>query len=402
MIDGLLDMAKIEAGKIVLRRDPLLFPEFVDQLVQMFELLAEAKGLALKLEIVDPLPAVVLTDEKRLRQILINLLSNAIKYTDKGTVTLRIGYRRQLADFEVRDTGAGIAPAELKRIFEPFERGSSATGVAGTGLGLTISDLLSQIMGGDITVTSVPGEGSVFRVRMLLTADRNTAIAPRIEARVTGYHGPRKKIMVVDDDADHRMLMRDTLWPLGFMLFSASDGPQCMELLPQCQPDLLLLDISMPGFDGWEVVRRIRELGFNQLPIIMVSANAFEGQHMRDDASENYEFLVKPVVIPRLLDVLKKHLALEWTVAADESAANRAEVNRAPPARLGHAHIDELVALGNIGYVRGIETKLASLRDSEPQLGAALDELESYLKKFQFKLFLNTLEGLRQIDKQHT
>jgi CheY-like chemotaxis protein/nitrogen-specific signal transduction histidine kinase len=402
LIDGLLDMAKIEAGKIILRRDPLPFPEFIDQLVQMFDLLAEAKGLALKLEIVDPLPAVVMTDEKRLRQILINLLSNAIKYTDKGAVTLRISYRRQLAEFEVRDTGAGIAAAELKRIFEPFERGASATGVAGTGLGLTISDLLSQIMGGDISVTSVPGEGSAFRVRMLLTADRSVAVVPRIEARVTGYDGPRKKVMVVDDDADHRMLMRDTLGPLGFTLFSASDGVQCMQLLPQCLPDLLLLDISMPGFDGWEVVRRIRALGFNELPIIMVSANAFEGQHLRDESSANCEFLVKPIVIPRLLDLLKKNLALEWTVATGAAAVTRIEKIRAMPPHLDEAHIEELIALGSIGYVRGIETKLASLYRSAPEFTDLLSELDSYVKSFQFKRYLNTLESFRQSDKQHS
>jgi CheY-like chemotaxis protein/anti-sigma regulatory factor (Ser/Thr protein kinase) len=368
----------------------------------MFELLAEAKGLALKLEIADPLPAVVMTDEKRLRQILINLLSNAIKYTDKGAVTLRISYRRQLAEFEVRDTGAGIAATELKRIFEPFERGASATGVAGTGLGLTISDLLSQIMGGDISVSSVPGEGSVFRVRMLLTADRSVAAVARIEARVTGYHGPRRKVMVVDDDADHRMLMRDTLGPLGFTLFSASDGIQCMQLLPQCLPDLLLLDISMPGFDGWEVVRRIRALGFNRLPIIMVSANAFEGQHLRDETSTNCEFLVKPIVIPRLLDLLQKHLALDWIVATGDSAVTRVEKIRAMPARLDEVHIAELIALGSIGYVRGIETKLATLYRSAPEFTDVLSELDSYVKSFQFKRFLNTLESLRQSDKQHS
>jgi signal transduction histidine kinase/DNA-binding response OmpR family regulator len=402
LIDGLLDMAKIEAGKIVLRRDPLPFPEFIDQLVQMFELLAEGKGLALKLEIADPLPAVVLTDEKRLRQILINLLSNAIKYTEQGTVTLRVAYRRQLVDFEVRDTGAGIAAAELKRIFEPFERGAAATGVAGTGLGLTISDLLAQIMGGDISASSVPGEGSVFRVRMLLTADRSKAIAPRIEARVTGYHGARRKIMVVDDDADHRMLMRDTLGPLGFTLFSASDGAQCMQLLPQCSPDLLLLDISMPGYDGWEVVRRIRALGFAKLPIVMVSANAFESQHLRDETSENCEFLVKPVVIPRLLNLLQKHLALDWTSAKDETALSRDEKRHAHTARLDDAHIKELIALGNIGYVRGIEAKLASLLASAPQCRDVLDELDGYVKTFQLKRYLSTLEGLHRGARQHS
>jgi CheY-like chemotaxis protein len=237
---------------------------------------------------------------------------------------------------------------------------------------------------------------------MLLTADRSQAVAPRIEARVSGYSGQRRKIMVVDDDADHRMLMRDTLGPLGFTLFSASDGAQCMQLLPQCAPDLLLLDISLPGYSGWEVVRRIRALGFTNLPIIMVSANAFESQHLRDESSENCEFLVKPVVIPRLLDLLQKHLALQWTSAGGEAAPQRVAKTRATPAGLDIAHIDELIALGNIGYVRGIEAKLASVYRSTPEFGDVLNELDSYVKTFQFKRYLTTLEGMRQSDKQHS
>ena len=397
LIDGLLDMAKIEAGKMVLRRDPLAFPEFIDQLMQMFELLAEAKELELKLDITDPLPSVVLTDEKRLRQILINLLSNAIKYTESGAVTLRIGYRRQLAEFEICDTGPGIGEAELKRIFEPFARGTSAAGVAGTGLGLTISDLLAQIMGGDISAQSTPGVGSVFRVRMLLTADHSRAALPRIESRVTGHLGTRKKIMVVDDDDDHRMLMRDTLVPLGFTLFPASDGVQCLQLLPQCAPDLLLLDISMPGLDGWEVVKRIRAMGHTELPIIMVSANAFESRHPRDESSEHCEFLVKPIVIPRLLDLIGKLLDIEWTVASADAAGQRhGHHANIPVMRLDQNQIGELIALGNIGYIRGIETKLASLQAVAPDSGVLLEELAGYIKDFQIKRYLERLKGLRE------
>jgi CheY-like chemotaxis protein/anti-sigma regulatory factor (Ser/Thr protein kinase) len=393
-------MAKIEAGKLVLRRDSLAFPEFIEQLVQMFELQAEAKELVLKLEIDTPLPPVVLTDEKRLRQILINLLSNAIKYTEKGSVILRIAYRRQIVEFEVRDTGIGIEAAELKRIFEPFERGTSAAGVTGTGLGLTISDLLAQVMGGDISVNSVPGVGSAFRLRMLLTAgSKEMALLPT-EARITGYRGPRKKVLVVDDDSDHRMLMDDSLGALGFTLFTASDGAQCLQFLPQCTPDLLLLDISMPGIDGWEVVRRIRAMGFNRLPVIIVSANAFESQHPRGDTSQNWDFLVKPVVIPQLLNLLQKHLSLEWTFAADEPTQPR--INNSSDiaiSNLEETQIEELIALGNIGYVRGIESKLTSLQQMSPESRPVLDKLAEYVRTFQFKSYLNTLEALRHRDK---
>jgi signal transduction histidine kinase/CheY-like chemotaxis protein/purine-cytosine permease-like protein len=398
LIDGLLDMAKIEAGKLVLQRDPVAFPEFIQQLLQMFELQAEAKGLRLKLEISDPLPAVVRTDEKRLRQVLINLLSNAIQYTENGSVVLRIGYRRQLAEFEVRDTGVGIEPAEQKRIFEPFERGSSAVGVAGTGLGLTISNLLTQVMGGEITVNSAPGEGSTFRVRLLLTAEDAKAVLPGIETRVTGYLGPRRKIMVVDDDADHRMLMRDTLGPLGFTLFDAASGAQCLELLPECRPDLLLLDISMPGINGWEVVRRIHALGMDSLRVIIVSANAFESHHLRQETFQRCDFLVKPVALAHLLDLLKRHLSLEWTFAPSAEPARRKPRARAA-ARMAGVHIEELIALGDIGYVRGIQSKIASLKRTAPESAALLEELSGYVGTFQLKRFMTRLEGLRQNEK---
>ncbi len=399
LIDGLLDMARIEAGKLQLRRDRVALPAFIEHLLQMFELQAEAKGLILRIQIDTPLPAVVLTDEKRLRQILINLLSNAIKYTEQGSVVLRVAYRRQIAEFEVSDTGIGIAAADLKRIFEPFERGASAAGVAGTGLGLTISDLLAQVMGGDITVTSVPGSGSAFRLRMLLTVDASESVLPGAEKRIIGYHGPRRKLLVVDDDADHRMLMRDTLGPLGFTLFTASDGAQCLQFLPQCAPDLLLLDITMPGMDGWSVARRIRSLGYGDLPIILVSANAFERQHLRDEAALHCDFLVKPVVIARLFERLQMQLSLTWIHARGEPVPpDEAQAAAAPGARLDAAQIDELIALGNIGYVRGIESKLASLRRLSPESRLLLDKLDEYVRTFQLKSYLNTLEALHHRD----
>ena len=248
LIDGLLDMAKIEAGKLVLRRDAVAFPEFVEQLVQMFELQAQAKGLHLVLEKAGHLPAVVFTDEKRLRQILINLLSNAIAYTEAGSVTLRNplplaaggGSRSATPAWASRPANYGVFSSRSKR-------SASAIGIAGTGLGLTISNLLAQVMGGDISVDSVPGKGSVFRVRMLLAADTSGAARVVTRARVTGYLGARRRVMVVDDDPNHRTLMREALQPLGFMVLEASNGEQCLQLLPQYAPDILLLDISMPG-----------------------------------------------------------------------------------------------------------------------------------------------------------
>ena len=178
LIEGLLDISKIEAGRLDLHRDQVRIELLMEQLVTMFRLQAEDKGLAFDYHCPNPLPELVTTDEKRLRQILINLLSNAIKYTDRGGVSLTLRYRSQVAEFTVRDTGEGIAPENVERIFRPFERirtpGQSRTG---TGLGLTITRLLTEIMGGDISVESEPGQGSVFRVSLMLSSLH--ASAPR-------------------------------------------------------------------------------------------------------------------------------------------------------------------------------------------------------------------------------
>lgn len=393
LIDGLLDMARIEAGKLVLRKDPVALPEFVDQLIQMFALQARAKGLRLALDIAHPLPAVVHTDEKRLRQILINLLSNAIKYTERGSVSLRIDYHRPIIEFEVKDTGVGIEASELKRIFEPFERGRSAAGLPGTGLGLTISSLLAQVMGGDLSVSSTPGRGSAFRVRLLISAGEGESMPRGVPDRILGYHGARRTLMVVDDDPSHRMLMRDLLIPLGFELVEAASGEHCLELVAGHRPDLVLLDISLPGASGWDVLRTLRQrFGAHPL-VIMVSANAQESQHRPPDVDPGLAFVVKPVVLGQLLAQLERHLGLQWVRAGDSRPAP-APAETAEQDLLDSAYVDELLALARIGYVRGIEAKLSEIAARAPESIPLLRDLENDVKAFQFDRFMERLQAV--------
>ncbi|MBN9011273.1 MAG: response regulator, partial [Rhizobiales bacterium] len=263
LIDGLLEISKIETGRLQLNRNEVRLDDLLGQVVEMFRPQAEAKGLAFDYEPAGNLPETVHTDEKRLRQILINLLSNAIKFTDKGRIGLAIAYRSQVATITVSDTGAGIPADELERIFEPFERGDPARTllVPGTGLGLTIVKMLCQLMGGDVTVRSAPGQGSAFAVRLMLAAGPKPVSAPVPARRITGYAGARRTIFVVDDDGDQRDLARELLAPLGFTVLTATDGAQCFALARDLRPDLFLLDISMPGMNGWELARRLRDTG---------------------------------------------------------------------------------------------------------------------------------------------
>ena len=275
LIDGLLDIAKIEAGRIELYRDAVPLLDFADQLVRMFRLQAAAKGLGFTFIPPERCPTVVYTDERRLRQILINLLSNAIKFTVHGSVSLQLKWRNDIAEFEVADTGPGIAPEDTARIFEPFERVERAvSAIPGIGLGLTITKLLTQIMGGELTLVSAPGQGSRFRVRLMLSEAVQALRPAPLEQRVQGFRGRRLTVLVADDDPVHRGLLQDLLSPLGFILFTASTGPDCLAMAARCQPDLLLVDIAMPGLDGWQVAARLRADGFERLVIIVISANA--------------------------------------------------------------------------------------------------------------------------------
>ena len=316
LIDGILDISKIEAGRLYLSRDEVRLSEFLDQLVGMFRLQAAAKGIDFVFRRPAVLPLVVYADEKRLRQILINLLSNAIKFTQTGSVQFVVHYRSPVAEFEVIDTGPGIQPDDLERIFAPFERG--ALGVSqpqtGTGLGLTISRLLAGVMGGDIKVSSTVGQGSTFKVKILLSEVTNPTRHAPVEAPVSGYQGARKTIL------DHRRRSGAARPPArgadAARLHPAERAgrPGCLALAQHCRPDLFLLDISMPGMDGWKVAETLRATGHHQARILMVSASALEAHGTPLAQTYHDGYLMKPIDIPRLLETIRQLLKIEWTL----------------------------------------------------------------------------------------
>ena len=390
LIDGLLDIAKIEAGRIELYRDEVHLKEFTDQLVNMFRLQAEAKGLEFVYICAEWCPAVVYTDERRLRQILINLLSNAIKFTVAGRVSLRLSWRSQIAEFEIADTGIGIAPEDAARIFDPFERVEAARApvTPGIGLGLTICQLLTQIMGGELTLESVPGQGSRFRVRLMLSEAIHPRLPAPLEQHVQGFRGRRLTVLVADDDPVHRGLLHDLLTPLGFILFTAANGPECLAMAAQCQPDLLLVDISMPGLDGWQVAERLRADGFERLVIIVISANAGALRGPPREQPHHDDILAKPIDIPLLLAKISKHMALEWTAQQEMLPPPAPAIVRG---RLARPHAESLRALGAIGYVRGIHARLDVLAEELPDERDHIAQLRRLVSEFQLDAFMDAL-----------
>ncbi|MBT9541271.1 ATP-binding protein, partial [Thiobacillus sp.] len=279
LIEGTLDIARIESGKLTLNVRPLDFPDFVQQLVGMFEQQARHKGLDFHYRPDGALPAMVRADERRLRQILLNILGNAVKFTVSGSVTLHLRYQREMAFFTIKDTGPGIAPEEISHIFEPFSRGSAAHvgATGGTGLGLTIARMLTDVMGGELSVAGNPGKGSRFEVRLFLPrihAEQLVAELPL--AQRIGYVGVRRRILVVDNEPVDRELLVNLLEPLGFMVRQAASGQQCLQDIPRFRPDVIFMDLAMPGMDGWETLRQICAGGLTDAALAIISANAFE------------------------------------------------------------------------------------------------------------------------------
>lgn len=394
LIDGLLDISRIESGRLQLSRDEVRLQEFIDQIVEMFRLQASAKGLQFRFKRPEHLPVIVSTDEKRLRQILINLLSNAIKFSDTGQIALRLSMRSGVAEFQIADTGRGIPEDDIERVFHPFERGKGLDPemTPGIGLGLTITRLLTEIMGGEISVESAVGKGTTFTVRLLLASVSDPHLDVRTHRRISGYSGARRTVIVADDDPAHRDLMREVLVPLGFTLLTAKDGAACIQLADECQPDLFLLDIAMPGMDGLETARRLREAGHTRAAILMVSAN-MTATTERKPGDPHDDLLPKPIDLQKLLDRIEALLKLEWTYEAETSKPYPQSELREPYI-LARQHVDELKRLASIGYIRGIQAKLIEIERDSPQSKALVDDLTLLVRNFDLKRLVSTLEAI--------
>ena len=405
LMEGTLEMAQIESGKLVLSPKPLQFEAAMADMAAMFELQALEKGLGFGYEVQGRLPEWVKADDKRVRQICFNLLGNAIKFTQTGGVILRVRYAREMAHIEIVDTGPGMTAVEIEKVYEPFVRGDSAgTGAGGSGLGLTIAKMLTDLMGGEMQLKSVPGEGSVFAVRLFLPqlhmppegAKRlQTERAQRLSR--SGYGGPRRKILVVDNEAGDRSLLLQLLEPLGFALRQAASGHDALDLLAAgLNPDVVLLDLAMPGIDGWETLRRIRALGGPQPAVAIVSANAFDRalDHGLGIASE--DFIVKPVRHSELLDWLERRLRLSWLTQVQ--TPREASPVQPPPATLLAAATpprDELLALQalvQLGYFRGILNQLGEMALAHPPCAAFIQAQTALARLYQFETMLTQLQ----------
>ena len=285
LIDDILDLSKVEAGKLEIRNLPTSLREVAEGVVAVFSQQAADKRLLLTAGVDAAVPESVLLDVARLRQMLFNLVGNAVKYTDRGGVALRISARPNPEDsqllicvFEVQDTGVGIATAELQRIFEPFVQVEGRVAPReGSGLGLAITRQLAQRMGGSLEVESAVGKGSTFRI--LLPRVAAAGAPPPPEPVVTVSDGAPLRILVVDDVELNRDLIQAMFQDTPHEMLYAADGPSALKLVQESQPHLLLLDLLMPGMDGFETLRRLRAEPLLVPPrVIAVTATSLRGE----------------------------------------------------------------------------------------------------------------------------
>ncbi|MFZ5549148.1 MAG: ATP-binding protein [Pseudomonadota bacterium] len=323
LIVDILDLARIEAGRIELYPAPVRLQSLLGSVGDIVRLKAEEKGLVFNVALGDGLPETVVADEKRLRQVLINLLGNAVKFTDSGHVTLALSRGEATARegfvrlrFAVSDSGIGIAPEVVPRLFQPFEQaGEAHRRSAGTGLGLAISRQLVGLMGGDIQVQSRPGVGSTFWFELELAPahDQPAAQSPAAAPAVLGYEGVRRRILVADDVMVNRRMLCELLHQLGFETHEAADGLQVLDQVRLVAPHIVLMDVRMPIMDGLEATLQLRQSPETaHLPVIMVSANAATEDEQRGLAAGAVAFLPKPVDRTRLIALLTEHLQLRW------------------------------------------------------------------------------------------
>jgi signal transduction histidine kinase/CheY-like chemotaxis protein len=365
LIEDILDIARIEARKFELNYEPINFHEFIEHLVRIHKVQAEDKGLSFRCQIVNTLPQQVRADEKRVGQILINILSNAIKFTQTGEIIVHISYNSGVASFQIIDTGQGIAPEQLQDIFQPFTRLNTTTGnaISGSGLGLTISKILAEIMGGDLAVSSELGKGSTFTVRLFLP-NLGTIAEPIQQENIVGYRGRRQKILIVDDQPEHRDVMRSILEPLGFIIHTASSGAESLVQARTHKLDLVLLDLAMPVMNSIATAIQLRKNGLLK-PIIVLSANAYPEDRTAAIHAGCNDFLAKPVQVHHLLAKLKLHTSLTWNYQTDEPDNDEITEKelQLPPADI----LQNLQAFVRIGDLLGLNKKLEALAKTNPE-----------------------------------
>ncbi|GAK57674.1 integral membrane sensor hybrid histidine kinase [Candidatus Vecturithrix granuli] len=408
MINEILDLSKIEAGSLTLQVNEFHFLDFLAYIAKITRIRAEQKGLCFIYEPDPQLPTGVCADEKRLREVLINILSNAVKFTEQGSVTFHIR-RIELSNlqppivtiqFSIEDTGIGIPSDQLDEIFLPFRQvAQSYSALEGTGLGLAISRKLVTLMGSELHVSSIIGQGSRFWFDVNLPqVSRFVAQKQEYAPQIVGYRGIPRTVLVVDDDAHNRDVLVGMLLPLGFHAIEAANGQECLEQATTYHPDIILLDLRMPLMDGYETVKYLRNIpALHQVAIVAVSASVFEETRQRAIQSGFQDFLIKPLQREHLLKLLQRYLQLEWIYenipdemnpVTPHAAQTQTEFIPLPP-----EDAENIRQLAHLGITRRILSILDQLERQDTTYIPLVNTLRQLAKTYQFDRILTLLES---------
>jgi PAS domain S-box-containing protein len=413
LLNDILDLSKIEAKKLELNPSEFELPKLLQSITDMFQLQVRAKDVQLIYKPLTVLPTTMYGDEKRLRQVLINLFGNAVKFTDCGSVSLFVSAQpcepsnNYKVRFAIADTGVGIDPDKLEDIFLPFQQvGDRARHYSGTGLGLPICQKLVEMMGGQLYVESSFNAGSTFWFEIELTEVPNYSQSLSIDSRnITGYLGERRKILIVDDKTENRMVLSDLLTPLGFTVAEASDGYDCITQAQLFEPDLILLDMVMPQLDGHETTKQLRQLPmFQKTAIVMVSASAFNQDRSLSIAVGCNDFIAKPVDPDTLFHTMRSLLNLEWQYE-DLSIADPAITNISkdkvdttqPLITPPNCTLDKLLKLARLGDILAIQDEVTLLQASDATFSPFANQVLDYARDFQIKRIREFLESQTQL-----
>ena len=393
LINDVLDLSKIEARKLELVPTALHLPAFLRGVVEICQIRAEQKGIEFIYQPDPQLPMGVVADEKRLRQVLINLLGNAIKFTDQGSVTLQVGLVEADAkpdktrlQFSVKDTGIGIAPADIQNLFQAFEQmGDRKRQSEGTGLGLAISQRIVQLMDGQIQVKSQTGVGSDFWFEVDLPLATDWQPSQTTTGQIVGYEGAPRRLLIIDDRWENRAILTHLLEPLGFEVTEAEDGRIGLEHAQE-HPDLIITDLAMPAMDGFEFLRHLRaEPTLAHLTVIVSSASVAQADRQLSLDAGADDFLAKPIQADELFQVLQQHLNLTWRYE-DEKNSVPSTIPSAPEANWVVPGVEDLTLLLNLqqqGRLNKLAEVAQTLQHKEPSYGPFIQELVQLAQAFE-------------------
>ncbi len=424
LINDILDLSKIEARKLALSPTTIQFPNFLEGIVGIIRMRAEQKDIYLSYEAGNDLPVRIEADEKQLRQVLLNLLGNAVKFTDKGQVTLKVvnvggeivdaessqsaisNLKSKISNirFEVEDTGVGMTPEQLDKIFLPFEQvGDTERQTEGTGLGLTISQQLVELIGGKISVQSEIGQGSTFWFEIALPVVAIEAKdEPQTARRIVGYTGERRTALVVDDKLENRLVLLNMLEGLGFNVVEAKNGQEAVVKAKDKRPDLILTDLVMPVMTGFEAVQAIRQMPEHQeTPIIAVSASVFEMDQEKSQVAGCDAFLPKPVAEETLWGLLADYLDVEWIYAEirDETISERPVSDDMPLIPPPVEELEVLYDLAVLGKMYAIQDRMIHLERLDEKYVPFANRLRALARGFEDEKILTLVTQYLEVNQ---